>query len=290
MEVAERAGTCLRPRIMRKVILLIVAVVVASPFAGCAELRKTLKSAFQPPTLTFKTASLANVSLESATVNLAFQLNNPNPLGLTLSSVSYSFFVEGKQVVAGRPPDGLTIPSSGSRELVFPANVKFADVAPVLETFLTKENASYRAEGSLGLKTPIGIIPIPLKQEGTFPVPKLPQVVLQPPRLKEVTLTSATLELPLLITNPNEFGLPINGLTGTVIVAGSRVGTVSGPDLGHIAPKAQQPVNLPITFNFAQAAAAATALRRGQATVAFDAEVRSGRMTFPLHLEKNLAQ
>jgi hypothetical protein len=56
--------------------------------------------------------------------------------------------------------------------------VKFADVAPVLETFLTKDKASYRAEGSIGLKTPLGVIPIPLKQEGTFPIPKLPQVAL----------------------------------------------------------------------------------------------------------------
>lgn len=274
---------------MRKLLFLAAAVVVASPFAGCAALRNTLKSAFQPPTLTFKNASLADVSLDSATVKLAFQLNNPNPIGLTLSSVSYSFFVEGKQVVAGRPPDGLTIPSSGSREIVFPANVKFADVAPVLQTFLTKENAAYRAEGSIGLKTPIGVLPISIKQEGTFPIPKLPQVALQPPRLKEVTLISATLELPLVVTNPNDFGLPVNGLSGTVIVAGSRVGTVSGPDLGYIGPHAQQPVNLPITINFAQAGAAAAALRKGQATIALDAEIRSGRMAFPIHLEKNLA-
>ncbi|HEY8212303.1 MAG TPA: LEA type 2 family protein [Myxococcaceae bacterium] len=275
---------------MRKVLFLAaVLVVVASPFAGCAELKKTLKNAFQLPTLTFKTVSLADVSLESATVNLAFQLKNPNPIGLSVSSVSYSFFVEGKQVVAGSPPNGLTIPSSGSRELVFPANVKFADVAPVLQTFLTKETATYRAEGSIGLKTPIGVLPIELKQEGTFPVPKPPQVALQPPRLKAVTLTSATLELPLVVTNPNEFGLPVNGLSGTVIVAGSKVGTVASQDFGYIAPHAQQPVNLDVVVNFAQAAAAAGALRKGQATVAFDAEIRSGKLTLPLRLEKGLA-
>lgn len=274
---------------MRKLLLLTTAVVVASPFAGCAQLTKTLKSSFQLPSLTFKTVSLANVSLDSATVNLAFQLNNPNPIGLSVSTVSYSFFVEGKQVVAGQPPNGLTIPASGSRELVFPANVKFADVAPVVQTFLTKETASYRAEGSVGLKTPLGVFSVPLKQEGTFPVPKLPQVALQPPRVKELTLTSATLELPLVVTNPNDFGLPVNGLSGSVTVAGSKVGTVSGPDLGFIGPHAQQPVNLPITIHFAQAAAAAAALRKGQATVALDAEVHSGHLAIPLHLEKSLA-
>ena len=276
---------------MRKFHFLVAAVAAASFLAGCAELTKTLKTAVLTPTLTFKNVTLANVSLDSATVNLAFQLKNPNPIGLSLASVSYSFFVEGKQVVAGSPPNGLTIPASGSRELVFPANVKFADVAPVVQTFLTKDTAAYRAEGSIGLKTPIGVVlPVTIKQEGTFPVPKLPQVALQPPRLKDMTLTSVTLELPLVVTNPNDFGMPVNGLSGAVIVSGSKVGTVSGPDLGFIAPHAQQPVNLPVTVHFAQAAAAAAALRKGTATIAFDAQIKSGQLSFPLHLEKNLAQ
>jgi len=274
---------------MRKVLSLAAVVVVASLYTGCAQLTKTLKSAFQLPSLTFKNVSLANVTLDSTTVNLAFQLNNPNPIGLTVSSVSYSFFVEGKQVVAGSPPNGITIPSSGSKELVFPANVKFADVAPVVMTFLTKENAAYRAEGSIGLKTPLGVFSVPLKQEGTFPIPKLPQVALEPPRLKDVTLTSATLELPLVVTNPNDFGIPMNGLTGSVIVSGSKVGTVSGPDLGYIAPKDHKPVNLPVTINFAQVASAAAALRKGTATFVLDAEVKSGHLAFPLRLEKKLA-
>ena len=76
-------------------------------------------------------------------------------------------------------------------------------------------------------------------------------MTLQPPRLKEVTLTSATLELPLVITNPNDFGLPVNGLSGTVIVAGAKVGTVSGPDrdnrgcLLELTWKGTEPVRLP---------------------------------------------
>ena len=44
-------------------------------------------------------------------------------------------------------------------ELVFPANVKFADIVPVVETFLNKDQALFRVQGSVGIDTPIGVIP-----------------------------------------------------------------------------------------------------------------------------------
>jgi LEA14-like dessication related protein len=257
--------------------------------SSCAALQQLLASSMQTPTLTFKSATLADVSLGSATVNLNYRLDNPNPFGLSLANVEYAFFVEGHQVVAGRPPQGLTIPASGSADVVLPANVRFADVAPVIETFLTKDVASYRARGSIGVETPIGIVTLPVEQEGTFPVPKLPTVVLQPPRLSSLTFTSATLELPLVVTNPNDFPIPVSGVSGSVSVAGARVGRVSSADLGAIGPRAQVPVMLPITLDFAQAASAAMALQRGGgAMVAIDAEIRSGPASFPVHLQQNV--
>lgn len=278
----------LHTMLIRKAFCCLAALAVALA-SSCAALQQFLAASVQTPTLTFKSATLADVSLGSATVNLNYRLDNPNPFGLSLASVQYAFFVEGHQVVAGQPPNGLTIPASGSADVVLPANVKFADVAPVIETFLTKETAAYTAKGSIGVETPIGIVTLPVEQSGTFPVPKLPTVVLQPPRLAQVTLTSATLELPLVVTNKNDFPIPISGVSGAVSVGGARVGTVSSPDIGSIGPRATFPVTLPVRLDFAQAAGAAMALQRGGgAMVAFDAEIRSGPATFPVHLQQNV--
>src|SRR5439155_17477235 len=126
-------GRAFVPPAMRKVLAVSALLAALLGGAGCATLQQLLGMAIQTPTLTFKSASLADVSLTAATVNLAYQLDNPNPFGLTLASVDYAFFVEGRQVVAGRPPAGLTVPASGSAEIVLPANVRFMDIAPVLE-------------------------------------------------------------------------------------------------------------------------------------------------------------
>jgi LEA14-like dessication related protein len=266
--------------------LTVLAVALAS---SCATLQQLLQASVQTPTLTFKSATLADVSLGSATVNLNYQLTNPNPFGLSLASVDYAFFVEGHQVVAGKPPQGLTIPASGTADVVLPANVRFADVAPVIETFLTKDVAAYRAQGSIGIETPLGVVTLPVQKEGTFPVPKLPTVVLQPPRLSQITFTSATLELPLTVTNRNDFPIPLSGVSGSVSVGGARVGTVAANSLPTIGPMAQVPITLPVRLDFAQAAGAAMALQRGGgAMVALDAEIRSGPAAFPVHLQQNI--
>src|SRR5688572_5335062 len=119
---------------------------------GCAALRDFFLSAFQKPTLRFKQARLADAALSGVTLDLVYSLENPNAIGLSLAEVDYALFVEGKQVVAGKPPNGLQIAANGQSDLTFPANIKFADVAPVVQTFLTQDTARYRAEGHIGVQ------------------------------------------------------------------------------------------------------------------------------------------
>ncbi|HSP81230.1 MAG TPA: LEA type 2 family protein [Myxococcaceae bacterium] len=246
------------------------------------------KNAFKQPRLTFKTARLADASLADATVNLVYQIDNPNSFGLNLASVDYAFFVEGKQVVAGSPPKGLNIPARGRAELVFPANVRFADVAPVVQTFLTQDTARYKAQGTLGIQTPIGVVRIPLEKEGTFPVPKIPAVRFESPRIANISLTGATVEFPLTVTNRNGFPLPVGGISGALKVAGTSVGTLSTGNLGMLEANATRQLTLPLTIHFARAAAAASALRSGNARVALDGRLVSDGQSVPMDISQLL--
>jgi LEA14-like dessication related protein len=264
---------------MKRSLLVLLALSLLT-VTGCA----TLKKLFKKPRVTFKTARLANASLSDATVDVVYQVDNPNTFGLSLAKVDYAFFVEGKQVVAGSPRKGLELKPRGSSELVFPANVKFADIVPVVQTFLTKDAATFKAQGSLGIETPIGVITFPLEQEGTFEIPKIPNVQFEPPRISNISLTSATVEFPLNITNRNSFPLPIARIAGDLKVAGASVGNLTTPDLGMLDGKGTRQVTLPLTINFARAASAATALRGGNAQVTWSANVTSGSQNLPLNI------
>jgi LEA14-like dessication related protein len=270
---------------MRKLVLVFLICLTA---AGCASLRQLLAGAFQKPTVRFKNATLQNASLSDATMNLVWELENPNPIGLTLAGLDYKFSVEGKQVVAGTPPTGMNIAASGSSDLTFPANIKFADIVPVIQTFLTKDHAAYRAEGMLGFKTPIGNIRLPLSYDGQFEVPKIPKIEMAPPRITNLGLTSATVEFPLSVTNQNTYALPIKALAGSIQIAGANVGQISTGNLGDLSPKSARQVTVPLTIHFAQATQAALALRNGSATVAFNGKVDSGATSIPIQFQQTL--
>lgn len=273
------------PPMSRRLLPLVLAVAVTS--SGCAYLAQFLRTAFQQPSLTFKNLGLTDISLAGLTLDTIWNLNNPNQVGLSLASIEYALAVEDKQVVAGAPPQGLQIAPGGSSELHFPANVRFQDLVAVVETFLTKDNASYRASGALGVNTPIGVIRLPLATEGQFEVPKVPLVQFGNPRITNVSFAGATVEFPLAVTNRNTYALPVNGLTGTVSLAGANIGTLSTGGFGSMEGKGVKNVTLPLQVNFLSAASAAGAIARGgNAQVQFNAQLQSGGLNLPVNVNQ----
>lgn len=269
----------------RRLPLLVLA--AALTLSGCKLLEDFFKSAFQQPGFSFKNVALTDISLGGLTLDTVWQLDNPNSVGLSLATVDYALFIDQKQVLAGAPAQGLQIPAKGSADLHFPAGIKFVDLVGVVETFLTKDNAAWRAEGSLGVQTPVGIIKLPIAKDGQFEVPKVPQVAFGNPRVSNLSLTGATIEFPLTVTNRNTYALPVAGVAGTVSLAGAPLGTLSTGDLGAMDGKGTRQVSLPLTVNFFQAGAAVARAVQGQnAQVSFNAQVTSGPTALPLRVDQ----
>ncbi len=259
--------------------------------SSCAELLDLLRasSAGSEPTFTFLRADVRDATLEGLTLDTVWRLDNPNDLAISLAQVDYALFIEGKQVVAGSPATGLQVAARGSTELHFPANVKFVDLANVVQTFLTRDTASWRVQGALGVSTPIGVVSLPLSTQGQFEVPKVPAVQFGAPRVSNVSFVGATIEFSLQITNKNSYALPISNVTGAVRIAGAPVGTLSTGDLGAMTGRGTRTVNLPLTVNFLSAAGALVNVAQGgNAQVTFDAQVQSGQLALPLKVDQLL--
>ena len=251
---------------------------------GCAFLQNLFNQAFQKPTLTFKAVNLRDVSFGGATLDVIYTLRNPNPIGLSLAEVDYALSIEGHGVVSGRPPNGLTLARNGSADLTFPATVRFQDLAPVLETFLNKDTAHYRAQGHVGLRTPLGVLRFPISKEGQFEVPKIPALQLQSPRVTGLSFHGATLELPVAVTNRNSYALPIGGISGALQVAGHPVGSLNLGSLGTLSGRQSRTLTIPVSLQFAEAAQAMAALRGSSTTLGFQGQVSSGGHSLPVHL------
>lgn len=270
---------------MKRLLLPFVAAVFL--LSGCALLNELLTGVFQKPTFRFKNVALHNASLAGIGLDTVWQLDNPNTVGLSLAAIDYALFIDDKQVVAGTPQKGLQIPAKGATELTFPAEIKFLEIVPALEALLTKDTATWRVSGSIGLQTPIGIISFPLSMQDVFETPKLPQVQFANPKVTNITLQGATIEFPLAVTNRSSFPLAINEVIGALSIAGTPVGTLSTGTLGELEGKGTRQVALPLTINFFSAGTAAVnAIKGGNAQLKFDAQVKSGDAQVPLKLDQ----
>lgn len=265
----------------------LTAAALAFVLSGCAALERFLRSAFKEPSFNFKNLNLTDISLGGLTLDTIWQLDNPNNVGISLASVDYALFIDNKQVLAGAPAQGLQIAANGSTDLHFPAGIKFQDLVGVVETFLTKDTAGWRAEGGLGVQTPIGVLRFPIAKQGDFEVPKIPAVAFGNPRVSNITVSGATIEFPLTVTNRNTYALPVNGLAGNISIAGSNVGTISTGNLGDMQGKGAKQVSIPLQVNFFSAAGAAVnAIRGGNANVQFNAQVQSGPTALPIRVDQ----
>jgi LEA14-like dessication related protein len=266
------------------------AVAALSIFAlsGCSLLRQVAASGFEKPTMSFKDATLSDVSLSGATVNLVFTVTNPNDAALALAETDYKLSIEGKQLVAGKPDAGIRIPARGSSDVTLPASLKFADITGSIADFLRKEQANYRAEGHIGVDTPIGIAALPFAKEGTVPLPKLPEVSLGTPKIGSIGLTSARIDVPIVFANQNPFALPLGSLSGALRIAGADVGEIGEQPVGRVDAKKAKTVTLPVTVRFSQAMAAAKAIREGRAHVAVDGQLAAEGASLPFHVEHDV--
>lgn len=255
--------------------------------SGCgSELKDILGSGFQKPDVKFTRTDLSEFSLGGLTLNTVWTLNNPNPAGVKLAELAYKLWVDEKQVAAGSPPAGLEIPKSGSKEIVFPANVKFADLAGVIGTFLTKDRAPYRAEGQIGVETPLGIIRFPLNTSGDFEVPKVPSVEFSNPHIRQMSLSSVTIDFPMAIASKNSYPLPIGVISGALSIAGVEVGKLTTDTFGVVDQKPRK-VTLPLKIGMEGATRAIVSALDGKPTkVSFNADVESEGVHVPLNVEQ----
>lgn len=263
-------------RRLRPAALLLLALAAS----GCAVTR---------PTLSFKNARVADVDLEGTTLQLTFALKNPNPIALSLATAAYDLEVEGRKVVSGRPPNGLRMAANGTTDLSFPARIRFQDIVPALQTFLTKDKAAYRASGKVGIQTPIGVVELPLSYAGSFPVPKVPKVSFQAPRIQGLSLQGARVVFPLQVKNGNAFALPLGGLSASFTVAGARIGSAQAALPARLAAGGEQVVELPVDVNFLQVGfGVMNALKSRQAPVKLEGALKSGNASVPISLQETL--
>ncbi|HVE83980.1 MAG TPA: LEA type 2 family protein [Myxococcales bacterium] len=238
--------------------------------------------AFKLPRLELKGVSLGELSLEGATAVVLVAADNPTPIPIELGPSRLSLSIDGNRLAELQPPPGTRLAASGATELQLPLRFSFGSLISAAAALGKPRTAKLRVEGALALPTPIGVFQVPVDETRPLELPRLPELSFGSPRLGSVTLTSATVEVPVTVTNRNAFAVPAVQVGGSLAISGARVGQISSGDLGAIEAGSARTFTVPVTLDFLRTAAAAQAVRSGSAQLAFDGTVASGGLSLPL--------
>jgi LEA14-like dessication related protein len=258
--------------------------------AACAGIRDLARSALKEPKLTFRSASLEALDMEGATVAFTWDLENPNGFGVDLARVGWTVDVEKTRIAAGDLPGGLQVKANATAPVTFPVRVRFEDVPGIVSLLGGgKDEIGYRLAGSIGVRTPVGIVDLPLSHEDTLRLPSMPRFALEGLSVRSMTLDEVTLGLRLRVRNPNAFALPVGRLDYALALGGAPVARAQRADLAAVAAGSSAMVEIPLRFDLASAGRAAADLARGgDVDVGLTGTALVGGIPLPLELRAKL--
>lgn len=228
---------------------LIVAIGLLAALFGCATIKSLVS--VERPQVRAEGAELTALSFDGAEVTVELIIDNPNPIGISMSGFSYELLIEGNQFLDGDISEAIQIDAMDSSSLKVPVAFGFRDLADTVRSLGDAEEAAYEVSLALRFDLPVlGQVSVPVRVDGTFPVVRVPTVRLEAVYLDSLSLSGADMRLELTMYNPNIFGLSIDSLSYEFSVEGNPWVSGTAPHRQAIAPKQESVLSLPFTLRF----------------------------------------
>jgi LEA14-like dessication related protein len=208
--------------------------------AGCSEFSQFL------PSVSFDGLEIRALTFEQADVDFVFQVENPNPVRLSLASFDYALELEDVPFLEGDNPEGFTLEPNGGSQLVLPVTLGYEDIWNTIQATRGEDVVDFLLSGAMGFDTPAGNIHLPYSEDGDFPALRTPEFSFSDVRVASFDLFSGTADLEVDLGVDNELGSTLffenfdydltfddtpvaSGLVPSFDVDGATTGTVTLP-------------------------------------------------------------
>jgi LEA14-like dessication related protein len=261
------------------------ALLIATLLFGCATVPKA--PPFVPPSVSFQELRVDKLDFDGAEAVLLYAVKNPNAQPLTLSRVFFLFQANGRAVETGQPADGFEI-APGDSQLAFPVKLVWQQLVPVWPALAPEERMHYLATGSAAVETPLGPQRFDLSHEDALPMPGLPSVNIEPPKLTSLTPLGARMAIPLRLVNRNDYPVTVTAIEANAAFAAGCAGTLVLPSQGTLQPHEEKVVEATVDFAFFSRAIEASRVLRdgGSAVLVIDGSMAVGEWGMPFHTEQ----
>ena len=122
---------------------------------GCAT---TPENLVKSPRVELRDVRVLGLGFNNQTFLLSFDVRNPNPFPLPVSSVSYGVKLDGHRFASGETPSEFSVPASGDTQFAISVDLNLLQTAPRLLSIVrqsVREDVTYELEGQLAVDIPL---------------------------------------------------------------------------------------------------------------------------------------
>lgn len=199
------------------------------------------------PKVRFDKVNVRDINFNRVDLTFVFQVDNPAPLKVGLSSFRYALDLEEQRFFDGNNPDGVRLPAQGSAPLKFPFRMKWGDLGQLLKQTRGKDKLGFKLAGDLGFNTPVGELKLPYNAGGQVPALRKPTFAFANLKLKDLNLMQnrARLALQLDATNLGGAAISFSGFDYRMKLAGETVANGVLQRLGEVSGGKTERLELP---------------------------------------------
>jgi LEA14-like dessication related protein len=156
---------------MNRTRVYVVTTVLVAGLAACATLRAVLQ--FQEPQIELKQINITGMGLSGGTLDLVFDVYNPNDYRLRSTRLEVGLDLEGKHFGDALIDKPLDLSPTNHSQVVMPVRFEWAGVGAAARGLLTRQALQYGIIGAVLLDTPLGDKRVQLRGSGDVPLKKL---------------------------------------------------------------------------------------------------------------------
>lgn len=225
-------------------------------FHSCAQLNELTN--ISKPSASVVDMNITGLTLQDIELTADIEIDNPNSVGVDMTSYTYSLDINEKNFVAGNAQRGLKIDAKNSSMVQVPVTLTFLELLQTFQSMRDQDESDYKFAASFGFDLPVlGTVEVPVQYSGKIPVVKQPSISLAKFSVESLSITGADLLVELNVQNPNAFQLLVDDLNFDLEVNGLKSFSGKVNETINIGSHSAQTVKLPFNISFLNAGMAA---------------------------------
>lgn len=219
----DNTSTSLIPR-RRAARLGLTLLALFALFASSTAMSSCAQLGIKKPTVKYSNIKFVAADWDKLSVNVTFDVHNPNILGAKVDGYKLHFSVDGLTLVDGVINQAFDLRAGRTAKLSIPITVKWKEILSKITKGFSGGGLPFRIAGDVRFNTgtAMGQLKLPFRHEARLPVIQAPDIGLKGMRIGKTSFTAVDLIVDMEIANSGS-AIKLAGLNYALKLAGKSV-------------------------------------------------------------------